>query len=307
MSALDPVACASADLWQLLALTAGEPGAEHDGMFAALGLDAPSDIQTLRAAHTEAFVAQCVPYASIYVGVEGAIGGEAAARVADFRRLLGSVTDRPGAQTAPDYLPDLLADYAELAAMDDDPQARHARKALFWEHLACWLMPFCDALGRSAPAPYDGWGALLAQALRADALALGLPAQLPLHLREAPAASVAADADSSAAAARAMFVPAATGLLLTRADLARAAEVIEGQIVPGSRAFMLRTLFDQNVTGALAWLSAEAARQAGVHSQELAAFGDSAGFWLVRAQACHDALVGMADSARKAGQAAEHA
>ncbi|MDA3921844.1 MAG: molecular chaperone TorD family protein [Salinisphaera sp.] len=299
--------CASADLWQLLALTASEPGADHADMFAALGLDAPRDIEALRAAHAQAFVTQCVPYASIYVGVEGAIGGEAAARVADFRRLLGSVADRTETQVVPDHLPDLLADYAELAALADDPRARHARKAFFWEHLACWLMPFCDALMRSAVSPFDAWGTLLAQVLRADALALGLPAQLPLHLREAPAGSVGADADSSDVAARTLFVPAATGMVLTRSDLVRAAKSIDGQTVPGSRAFMLRTLFDQDVTATLEWLAAEAVRQADARSVELDVFGDIARFWRDRALASDQGLIAMADVAATTTRGVLHA
>ena len=307
MNSADLMATASADLWQLLALTAGEPSAGHVAVFAALGLASPGDIQALRAAHTEAFVAQCVPYASIYVGVEGAIGGEAAARVADFRRLLGSVAQAGAAQKMSDYLPDLLADYAELVALDDDPQARHARKAFFWEHLASWLMPFCDALVRGAPAPFDGWGALLGQIMHADAQALGMPTQLPLHLREAPAACVGADADSSDAAARALFIPAATGLVLTRADMARAADATNGQIVPGSRAFMLRTLFDQDVSATLTWLSAEAACQAEARRRELDVFGDIADFWMDRALASHDALVAMADVVATTRHDAAHA
>ena len=236
---------ASADLLRLLALTSREPGAAHFELFAALELTGGDDLDTLRAAHTEAFVAQCVPYVSIYVGAEGAIGGEAADRVAGFRRLLGADIDAGQGQAA-DYLPDLLTDYAELVAMGDEPQARHARKALLWEHLACWLLPFCDALVRAAPAPYAGWAALAARVFRAEAGVLGLPSQLPLHLREAPAWAIGAEAESRDDAARALFVPAATGLVFTRADLARAAATIQAPIVPGSRAFMLRTLLDQD-------------------------------------------------------------
>ena len=70
----------------------------------ALGLDPVSDAE-----HTDAFVLNCPPYASIYLGPQGAIGGEGADRVAGFWRAIGIT---PPAE--PDHLAALLGLYARL-------------------------------------------------------------------------------------------------------------------------------------------------------------------------------------------------
>jgi len=291
VSAVQP----SADLWALLAIAARPPAESNRAVFDALGLSVPAAFEAWQAAYTEAFVVQCVPQASIYLGAHGAIGGETADRVADFRRLLGSATHDPN--TASDHVAELLADYAELAALAAaDPQAAHARTALFWEHLGCWLVPFCDALLRSTSAPYVGWARLVKNGCLAEAQALGAPAQPALHHRRAPAWSAGEDAADIDAAVRALCVPAATGLVLTRADLATAGQVLGTALVCGSRAFMLTLLMRQDARATLNWLSAEAGRQADARRVEVAMLGAAAAFWAQRAEASEDALAAMADT-----------
>ncbi|MGB7758044.1 MAG: molecular chaperone TorD family protein, partial [Salinisphaera sp.] len=174
-------ASASADLLRLIAVVAEPPTVRHAEYAAALGLNAPADLMAWRVAHAAAFIEQCPPYTSTIVGEGGQIGGAAADRVADFRRLLGADVDE-----TPDALPALLADYAELVERaTDDARAGHARAALLWEHLLSWVMPYLDALARSAPAPYDGWARLLVEVLLLEAGAVPAPADLPLALRAA--------------------------------------------------------------------------------------------------------------------------
>src|SRR3954466_872500 len=98
---------------------------------AALGLGELPDAS----AYTELFVFQLYPYASVYLGAEGMIGGEARDRVAGFWRALGEM---PPAE--PDHLSVMLALYArlvELEAEERDDKRREswhsARKAFLWE------------------------------------------------------------------------------------------------------------------------------------------------------------------------------
>lgn len=295
-------AAASADLLRLIAALAEPPAAHHVEYAAVLGLDAPADLNAWRVAHAAAFIEQCPPFASTIVGEGGQIGGAAADRVADFRRLLGADVAQ-----APDALPALLADYAELVERADaDARAGHARAALLWEHLLSWTMPYLDALARSAPAPYAGWAQLLADVLAQEARTVPAPADLPLALRDAPAPGAIADAESADGAIRALLVPAATGIVLTRADLARAVIALEAGLVQKTRAFILRHLMDQDAPGALDWLAAEARRQAEARTEERDVLAAVAEFWIQRARRTAAALSDMAQAARGRDTAADH-
>ena len=77
---------AAAGRWELLRALGAVPDspAAARSVGPALGLDAVSD-----AGHTDAFVLNCPPYAAIYLGPTGAIGGEGADRVAGFWRASG--------------------------------------------------------------------------------------------------------------------------------------------------------------------------------------------------------------------------
>lgn len=287
-------ASASADLLRLIAGLAEPPAARHVEYAAALGLRAPADLKAWRVAHAAAFIEQCPPFASTLVGEGGQIGGAAADRIADFRRLLGADVGQ-----TPDALPALLADYAELVERAaDDPRAGHARAAMLWEHLLSWAMPYLDALARSAPAPYDDWARLAQEVLLLEARAVPAPAELPLSLRAAPAPTALADTESADGAIRALLVPAATGIVLTRADLGRAVIALEAGLVQNTRAFILSHLIDQDAPGTLDWLAAEACRQAEARAGERNALAAVAAFWMQRARHTADALSEMADMAR---------
>jgi len=121
------------ELFRALGALAEPPAPEHRTLAAALGLGEPP----AAADHDDLFTFQLYPYASVYLGAEGMLGGEARDRIAGFWRALGQ---SPPAE--PDHLSVLLALYAQLSDLEaaaGEPAAserwRHARKALLWEHL----------------------------------------------------------------------------------------------------------------------------------------------------------------------------
>lgn len=285
---------ASADVLRLLAGFIEAPGDAHAEWATALGLEVPPSLAVWQARHTEAFVEQCYPFASVYLGREGAIGGEAADRVGGFRRLLGAQIDG-----APDALAPLLADYAALVERGQrDPQARHARRALLWEHLLCWLMPYLESVIRSAPAPYDGWAGIAQQVFRAEARALGLPEQLPLQLRAAPVPDSDPDGHDLDEILAALLVPVRSGVIWTRRDLAVVAENVGIAVGVGSRSFLLRRLLEQAPAVTLRQLAGMARAQAQANADEQHLIGDIAAFWSTRGRASADLLGAMAARAK---------
>jgi TorA maturation chaperone TorD len=244
--------------------------------------------------YTETFVFQLYPYASVYLGAEGMLGGEARDRVAGFLATLGG-TPPP----EPDHLSTLLAAYARLSAPsedddnnvdEDDGDARRreslgaARKAFLWEHLLSWLPVYLERVAECAPPFYRRWAELLLSALVEEARACGPPARLPLHLREAPPVSDprTATADEFLSS---LLAPARCGFILTRGDLSRSAKTLDTGVRAGERRFVLKSLLGQDAGGVLAWLAEEASRQALKHASRRDAFGEVAGWWAARASA----------------------
>ena len=90
------------ELLRALGAVAGDP-ADVAAACGALGLPAPGNAE-----HTEVFVLNCPPYAAIYLGADGALGGDAADRVAGFWRAIGV---EPPAE--PDHLVALLSPVRE--------------------------------------------------------------------------------------------------------------------------------------------------------------------------------------------------
>jgi hypothetical protein len=150
----------------------------------ALGLVPPSPAE-----HTDAFVLNCPPYASVYLGPDGALGGEGADRAAGFWRAIGIT---PPAE--PDHLTALLGLYASLgdaASQASRPATATALSrsaaALFWEHLWPWLPAYLDAVTDLAIPALTGWAHLTRRVIAAEFAALPAPPGLPLALRAAPA------------------------------------------------------------------------------------------------------------------------
>jgi Nitrate reductase delta subunit len=244
------------ELFRALAVLAEPPVAEGARVAEALGLGPMPDA----AAYTELFVFELYPYASVYVGPEGMLGGEARSRVGDFWRALGEV---PPAE--PDHLAVMLAFYARLVELEEDESDavrrrswRAARKAFLWEHLLSWLPVYLTKLAEVAEPFYRGWGELLAQALRAEAEAVGRQERLPLHLRQAPGLIDPRGASEVAEFLQSLLCPARSGMILLRSDLARAARELGLGLRLGERKFILRALMGQDGGGLLGWLAREA-------------------------------------------------
>lgn len=281
---------ASADLIRLLGKFIDAPGEAHLKWAAALGLVGPASLETWRAHHAQSFIEQCYPFASVYLGPEGAIGGAAANRVADFRELLGSTIAGP-----PDALGALLADYAELVERsENDPRALHAREAMLWEHLLSWLIPFLDSVERSAPTPYAPWASLTRHIFIAEAEFVGNPGYMPLQLRDAPVGDIGSHTHSLDDVVRSLLVPVRSGIVITRHDLSRIANAVGVTTYIGGRHLLLHSLLKQEPKATLERLANEALRQAQAHGREHDALGMISNFWSERALATAAALKAMA-------------
>ena len=201
------------ELLRALAAFAEEPGPSHVRLAALLDLPSAPDA----AAHTDCFVFNLYPYASVHLGPEGKLGGEARDRVAGFFRALDAV---PGPD--PDHLAVLLTAYSHLREGAPDGPATRAADALLHEHLLSWLPLYLARVRALAAAPYPRWALLVERALRADAARRPAPADLPLHLRAAPPRQPPPDASRDAFIAW-LLAPVRSGMVLTGQDLRRAA------------------------------------------------------------------------------------
>ena len=284
------------ELIRALATLAEPPHPAHAPIARALALpDLPRP-----ADHTELFLFQLYPFASFHVGADGMLGGEAADRVAGFWRALGRE-----APDEPDHLTALLGLYAGLADAEARESAgagrilrRESRKALLWEHLLSWLPPWLHAVSEIAPPFYRRWSELLRAALFSEAAKLGAPDRLPLHLREAPLLEDPRTSGGGAFLSQ-LTAPVRTGMLLTRADLARCADDLGLGRRAGERRFVLKALLSSSPEAALDWLAREAARWRGVHERYRSEAGVVSRFWKSRADAAHRLLAELARDARE--------
>lgn len=233
-------------------------------------------------AYTDLFLFQLYPYASVYLGPEGMLGGEARDRIGGFLRALGA---KPPQE--PDHLAFLLAAYADLGAQGDesvpsyDPKLVRARKAFLWEHLLCWLPAWLHALRRLQPAAFFlRWADLLDASLRREAVVLGMPDELPLHLREAPALEAAEAADEFVGG---LLAPVRSGLVLVRGDLRRAADGLGLGLRAGERRYVVEHLLGQDPDAVLRWMADEADDWA-AHWAEQSWLGDVGRWWEDRAR-----------------------
>lgn len=268
---------AATELIRGLAILIEPPGPESRRVAALLELpSAPEDWQ-----YTELLVEQLYPYASVYLGAEGKLGGDARDRVAGFWRALGEDPPRE-----PDHLALLLGLYAHLGQLEAEASTaarraawHRARGALLWEHLDSWVPLWLGALARIADTPYREWGALLTEALAAEREVLTLPDELPLHLREAPPLPEPA-AGSADEFLEHLLAPVRTGFILTRSDLARCADDLGLGMRAGERRYVLRALLGQSAAPVLGWL----AGLAETTLDDLDGDGPVAAFWADRAR-----------------------
>ena len=262
--------------WELLRAL----GAVADSPAAARAVAGPLGLAPLSdAEHTDVFVLNCPPYASVYLGPDGALGGEGADRAAGFWR---AIAVSPPAE--PDHLTALLALYASLgeaAAQARRPATAQAltrsRQALFAEHLWPWLPAYLDAVAELAVPALTEWAELSRRAIAAEFSAQPAWPRLPLALRAAPGGI-----GEGRRLVDALTTPVRSGIILTRRRLAAGAgEAGLGHRI-GERRYTLRAMFGQDPHATLAWAAHEAMRWQRRHASRAA--GDTvAGWWAARA------------------------
>ncbi len=277
----------SADLFRALAVAS--EGASEAERPAAEGLGVTVD----PAAHTDLFCFQLPPYASIHLGPEGMLGGDAADRVAGFWRALGIT---PPAE--PDHLAALLGLYAaliEAEAAETDPARRRlrleARRALLWEHILVWVPGYAAAAARVASPGYRPWAEALRSAVLAEAAALDGQGLMPVHLRDAPPPAAPADDGLDAYLGR-LLAPIRSGMVITRTDLAGAARRLGLGLRNGERRFALSALMAQDPPAVAGWLADHARAWAEEHRRLVEVLGPVAVFWSERAEAAETRLRG---------------
>jgi TorA maturation chaperone TorD len=243
--------------------------------------------------YTELFVFQLCPYASVYLGAEGMLGGAARDRISGFWRALS--LSAPPAES--DHLALMLALYARLCELANDESERvrrgdweRARKAFLWEHLLSWLPLYLDKLACLATPFYCRWSEVLMKALLAEARAVGQPAVLPLHLRAAPGLVDLRSQGDAGKFLQALLAPVRSGMILTRSDLGCAARRLGLGARLGERAFILRSLLGQNACGMMEWLAEEATVWVQRHQSYKASLGEVALAWEEKARAAADLL-----------------
>jgi len=260
----------------------------------ALGLPGVPD----PAEYTDVFVFHLYPYASVYLGADGMLGGEARDRIAGFWAAL-RLTPPP----EPDHLAALLGLHASLIDREAEEGEtarrllwRQARSALVHEHLVSWLPPYLDRVEALAPPAYRAWAGLLRAALCEETAAAGPPEALSAHLRAAPPLPDPRR-EGSQAFVTGLLAPVRCGMILTRADLARAARDLGLGLRVGERKFALAALISQSPDAVLGWLAAEARRCASSHATHAGVAGDAARFWANRAAGTADFLDELRSSA----------
>jgi hypothetical protein len=270
------------DLLRSLAVFAEPPGDEHGRLSEVLGLPSiPTSV-----AYSDVFLFQLYPYASVHVGSEGMMGGDARERVAGFWSALGYT---PPAE--PDHIASLLALYVTLyereVSLDAAERALavQARRALIGEHLVPWIFAFLHRVGELASGPYRVWAELLEEALRAEWIALAdlEDSSLPVHLRLAPPLPDPR-VEGGPAFLGGLLAPVRTGVILTRADLGRIARDQDLGLRAGERRYAVENLLAQDAQAVLRALSVESRRQATQHRDRAIWLGESADFLACRAE-----------------------
>lgn len=260
------------ELFRALGSLIEAPSREHSGVAAALGLP----VAPTPAEHGRVVAGQRYPYASVYLGAEGMLGGEARDRIAGFRRALGLDGDSgvdptlPAGTGASDRAPDHLAALLGLLAAlerwqreETDParQAllRQARATLIWEHLASWIGPYLATFEDCRVAFYQAWGSLLGDALAHLYDTFEFPGYLPAPLS---AARGLADPrrEGGPAFIASLLAPVRSGLILMRDDLERLGEETGLACRAGERRYVLNAFLAQDPGRTLGWLAGHAER-----------------------------------------------
>lgn len=260
------------ELFRALGALIEAPVPEHGRLAEALGLPSAPD----PAAHGGVVAFQRYPYASVYLGPEGMMGGEARDRITGFRRALGlgkAATPRDDATEA-DHLTSLLTLLAALERWreDETDEARaalleQARVTLVWEHIASWAGPYLESFDGCGAPFYEAWAALLGDALERLSMEMALPDYLPAALRGPPPLADPRTAGGEAFMAS-LLAPVRSGVILLRDDLVRLGDETGMACRAGERRYVLGAFLAQDPGAALGWLAGHArewSRRVGGH------------------------------------------
>jgi len=279
--------------WELLRAL----GAVADSPATARAVAGPLQLGPISdAEHTEVFVLNCPPYASVYLGPDGALGGEGADRAAGFWR---AIAIPPPAE--PDHLAALLGLYASLGEAAEQARSpvtaqalTRSRQSLFAEHLWPWLPVYLDAVADLGVPSLTAWAELSRRAVTAEFSVQPTWPRLPLALRAAPG-DAWADL-RPVGLVDALTTPVRSGVVLTRRRLAAGAgEAGMGHRI-GERRYALRAMLGQDPQATLAWAAHEAMRWRHRHARRAA--GDQvARWWAARAARTGTFLLERAASA----------
>lgn len=285
---------ASVELLRSLAVLVEPPTSEHEALVRALGLTG----SVSPGSYADVFAFQLYPYASVYLGAEGMLGGEARDRVAGLWRALGQ--DPPA---EPDHLAALLGLYARLGdVLADTGAAERAllvegQRTLLGEHLAPWIFGWLARVVELAPEPYRGWADVLGAVLRAEV------GRLDIGSGRVPEALTSVGqvrdprSEGSEAFLRDLLAHARSGIVLTRADLARVAGTLDLGLRAGERRYALEHLLAQSPEGVLKGIGALALRQAEAHDERRTWLGGPAEHFAGRARAVNRLVLDLAESA----------
>lgn len=281
------------ELFRALGALIEAPVPEHGRVAEALGLPSVPG----PAVHGAVVAFQRYPYASVYLGREGMMGGEARDRIAGFRRALGvgetapprrSRAMRPVADgdeqlesTAPaaalrrddateaDHLTSLLALLAALGRWRDDEREKaraalleQARLTLVWEHVVSWTGPYLASFDECGAPYYGAWAALLGEALDRLCAETALPGYLPAPLREAPPFADPRTEGGEAFIAS-LLAPVRSGVILLRDDLVRLGDDTGMACRAGERRYVLQSFLAQDPGATLRWLARHAREWSG--------------------------------------------
>jgi TorA maturation chaperone TorD len=275
-----------------LAVLAEPTGPAHGAVAAALGLPEPSPARD----HAELFLFQLHPYASVHLGPEGMLGGEARARVAGFWRAVGRT---PPAE--PDHLSALLGLWASLLDEADDGEptgadpsasgtlAARAADALLHEHLLPWLLPFLEGVEELGDAHYRAWAALVTSTLLRAREHAATPDGLARHLEMAPPLPDPR-VEGASPFLSGVLAPVRSGVVLTRHDLARVARGAGLGVRAGERRYALEHLLGLEPAAVLDGLADLADRAAERYGRWPDTVADVRAFWTERARATGELL-----------------
>ena len=269
---------AQGELLRALASVVLEPPPLCHAALEALGLAALTGAE-----HTAAFVLGAAPYAAIYLGGEGKLGGEGLDRVAGYWRAIGLV-----APPEADHLGLLLLLYAELLDAEAETLSEatlhrlvHVRETLLNEHLWSWVPGYLTAVGRLGGPGLSDWSRMTLSALHREARTIE-QAPLALALRSAPEPiSVETERDELLDA---LVTPVRSGIILAHAELGEAAATAALGLRAGEKRYLLAAMIDQDPATTLSFLAEHATSWSRVHEMQPAIGGtDPKQWWAERA------------------------